>query len=61
MPRWHHDDGYEAQGGDQRGRANGGVTLAGCQGAGMISPRMATLLVFILTDPVFPPEPSGKP
>jgi glutamate N-acetyltransferase/amino-acid N-acetyltransferase len=35
-----------------RGRVNGGeVTLAGiAKGAGMISPRMATLLVFILTD-----------
>ncbi len=36
----------------RRGRVNGEeVTLAGiAKGAGMISPRMATLLVFILTD-----------
>jgi len=35
-----------------RGRVNGEeVTLAGiAKGAGMISPRMATLLVFVLTD-----------
>jgi glutamate N-acetyltransferase/amino-acid N-acetyltransferase len=35
-----------------RGRANGrDITIAGlAKGAGMISPRMATLLVFVLTD-----------
>jgi glutamate N-acetyltransferase/amino-acid N-acetyltransferase len=40
-----------------RGRVNGReVTLAGmAKGAGMISPRMATLLVFVLTDAALTP------
>ena len=45
-----------------RGRVNGKeVTLAGiAKGAGMISPRMATLLVFVLTDAAVAPAALRK-
>jgi glutamate N-acetyltransferase/amino-acid N-acetyltransferase len=45
-----------------RGRVNGKeVTIAGfAKGAGMISPRMATLLVFVLTDAVISPAALRK-
>jgi glutamate N-acetyltransferase/amino-acid N-acetyltransferase len=45
------------KGGIIRGKVNGReVTLAGmAKGAGMISPRMATLLVFVLTDAALTP------
>jgi glutamate N-acetyltransferase/amino-acid N-acetyltransferase len=45
-----------------RGRVNGReVTLAGmAKGAGMISPRMATLLVFVLTDAALTPPALRK-